>query len=594
MRLRALALREVGMRIYVPILLCCTGIAACTVGDRSGDDAAASVIALADDYVSGYFSQFPDDATSFGYPDADHGRLRDNSLASVRAWQAREDAWLEQLRAIDPSAVAGTEAEVPYGFLREQLEGSVGFRACRMELWNVSPTWTGWQNSYSALASLQPVGSREELAQALSRYRELPRFLQAEIENLREGLRLGLTAPRNNVESVIEQMDGLLAARPEDSPFYSPAGRAAPPEFGAELLPIVTEEIRPAIKTYRDFLVNEYLPEAREEIAVAANPDGADCYRAAIRYHTTLDMPPQEIRAMGLRQMAQIRSEMQEIAERSFDTSDVSVLLQSLKSDPKYTFASRQEIIDYAQAAVDRARAAVPDWFGIVPQAEVVIEPYAPFQEKSAPLGQYSSPAADGSRPGLYLINTYQPERQSRAGVESVAFHEAYPGHHLQGTIALERTGAHPVMRYFFVSGFGEGWGLYSERLADEMGLFSDDVARMGLLSNEAHRAARLVVDAGMHALGWSRQQAIDYLLENTTLAPANAAAEIDRYIAVPGQATSYMIGNLEIRRLREMAEGELGAGFDIKQFHDRVLEDGAVPLPMLGDKIKAWIDESR
>lgn len=578
------------MRTITTVVMLGTLAMACDRPEGADSDSVATVSAIADTYVRGFFDQFPDDATYSGYPDADHGRLRDNSLASLSEWHAKEDAWLDELNAIDPAELAGTPAEVPAGLVREFLEASVGYRVCRLELWNVSPTWTGWQNAYSALASIQPTGSDEARAQALARFRMLPGYLDREIENLREGVRLGYTEPRNNVRSVIEQMDGLLSAGPEESPYFNPAQRDGTPDFQAAMLQAITSEIRPAIQRYRDYLANEYLPEAREDIAVAANRDGTDCYRAAIRYHTTVNMPAQEIQDLGLREMAKIRSQMQEIGERSFDTSDVSALLQALKTDPRYTFKSRGEIIDYAQAAVDRARDAVPDWFGIVPAAGLVIQPYAPFQEKSAPLGQYSPPSADGSRPGMYLINTYQPEGQSKAGVESVAFHEAYPGHHLQGTIALERTGSHPIMRYFFISGFGEGWALYSERLSDEMGLFSDDVARMGLLSNEAHRAARLVVDAGMHELGWARQRAIDYLLENTALAPANAAAEIDRYIAVPGQATSYMIGNLEIRRLREMAETEQGTDFDIKQFHDRVLEDGAVTLPMLDQKIEAWL----
>ena len=198
-------------------------------------------------------------------------------------------------------------------------------------------------------------------------------------------------------------------------------------------------------------------------------------------------------------------------------------------------------------------------------------------------------PTADG-KPGKYLLNAYKATEQSRAGLESTAFHEAYPGHHLQGAIALEKENLHPIQRYFFLSGFGEGWGLYSERLADEMGLFSSDVDRLGLLSNEALRAARLVVDSGMHALGWTRQQAIDYVLAHTTETDARAAAEIDRYIAVPGQATAYMIGALEIRKLREEAKAKLGSRFDIKAFHDVVLEDGSLPFWVLRVKIDRWM----
>ena len=251
---------------------------------------------------------------------------------------------------------------------------------------------------------------------------------------------------------------------------------------------------------------------------------------------------------------------------------------------------TRDATMKLAVAAVDRARAALPNAFGILPKSEVKVEPFPAFAEANAPGGQYNQPADDGSRPGIYYINLRNPQQLPRAGIESTAFHEAYPGHHLQIAIAMERKGLHPVQRYFFMSGFTEGWGLYSERLAEEMGLFSSDVDRMGLLSNEALRAARLVVDPGMHALGWSRDRAIQYMLDNTAESRESVVAEIDRYIAVPGQATAYMLGNLEIRRLREEAKQQLGEKFDQRAFHDHVLEDGGVPLVMLRQKIERWI----
>jgi uncharacterized protein (DUF885 family) len=251
-------------------------------------------------------------------------------------------------------------------------------------------------------------------------------------------------------------------------------------------------------------------------------------------------------------------------------------------------------MVDLANGAIARAKAAMPRAFGILPKSDVVVEPYPEFQEASAPGGEYINPSDDGTRPGIYRINTYQPEKQSRVGLESTAFHETIPGHHLQIAIAQERPGAHPVTRFLFNSGYVEGWALYSERLADEMGLFSSDLDRMGLLSNEALRAARLVVDPGMHALGWSRQQAIDYMLRHTAESPESAAREIDRYIVLPGQATAYMTGSLEFFRLREKAKAELGARFDLREFHDRVLEDGSLTLPMLREKAERWIAEKK
>jgi uncharacterized protein (DUF885 family) len=459
----------------------------------------------------------------------------------------------------------------------------------------VSPTFTGWQSVLALVWSTQPVRSEDARRDAVERTRAIPRYLDNEIANLREGLRLGYTAPKSNVASVIRQMDALIAAPPRESPFFEPAVRDSNATFQRDLISFIGGDLRESIKRYREFLASEYMPKARETVGVSANPDGAACYRAAVRLFTSLDRSADDIHQTGLREMAKIRAEAATIGKRSFGTDDPSKLMRQLANDRRYTFPTREAVIAAAQSAVDRAERAMPQWFGTLPKAKVVIQPFAAFQEQSAPLGQYNSPSDDGSRPGVYLINTYEPEKQSRAGgLESTAFHETYPGHHLQVAIAKERTGAHPITRYFFSGAFVEGWGLYSERLADEMKLFSGDVDRVGLLSNEALRAARLVVDAGMHGLGWSRQQAIDYLIANTAESENAATSEVDRYIAVPGQATSYMLGNLEIRALRAQAERELGAKFDIKAFHDRVLGNGGVTLAILRSKIERWIADTK
>ena len=260
---------------------------------------------------------------------------------------------------------------------------------------------------------------------------------------------------------------------------------------------------------------------------------------------------------------------------------------QRLRTDRQFLFRSRQELIDYSKAALERARAAAPQAFGILPKADVRIEPYPAFRERNAP-GEYNPPSEDGRRAGLFYISAYEPEKKSRADNESTAFHETIPGHHLQVAIALERSGIHPIGRYIFNSGYVEGWALYAEGLADEMTLFTGDLDRLGMFGSQNWRAVRLVVDTGMHALGWTRQQAIDYMLAHTTANATDAASEIDRYIIWPGQATSYMLGRLEILAAREDARRAAGESFDIKDFHDRVLEDGSVPLTYLREKIRA------
>ena len=545
------------------------------------------VTALADAYVRDFFEAFPQYALAFGAPDPHPDRLGDHSLPALERWQRREDEMLASLKQIPLTALEGRAEAVTYKFLQHQLQASQGMRVCRMELWNVSPTFTGWQGELPIIAGQQPAATAGEQQQAFARFSQVPKYLTDEIANLNEGLRLKHVAPKNNVAVVIEQMDAMLTAPIADSPFVQMAKE--PGEFRSRLETLEKAQIRPAIEQYRDFLRTTYLPAARESIGVSANPNGTACYRALVTYFATVDMTPQQIHDVGLAQMERIKTEMREIGKRSFNEPDPARLLALVRSNPKYRFRSRDELIKYAEAAVERGRQAMPKYVNRIPKAPVIVEPYPAFLEKSAPGGQAVPPTADG-KPGKYLINAYNASEQSKAGLESTAFHETYPGHHLQGALALERQDLHAISRYFFLSGFGEGWALYSERLSDELGLFSSDLDRLGLLSNEALRAARLVVDSGMHALGWDRKRALDYLLANTTETPDRGAAEIDRYIAVPAQATAYMIGNLEIRRLRAEAERALGARFDLREFHDLVLADGAVPLWVLGESVQAWV----
>jgi uncharacterized protein (DUF885 family)/pimeloyl-ACP methyl ester carboxylesterase len=563
--------------------------------DPAADSLARAVTALADAYYAALLEAEPEEATWAGLSESRHDRVNDNALTSLGRRQAREDAWLDQVRRLPADRLVGRPEWVTLGFLRERLESAPALRVCRRELWTVDQM-SGWPANFSGLAQFQPVGSDARRAEAVARARAMPAYIATDIANLREGVRRGYTSPRGNVERVLAQIDGLLAVTPGASPFLSPAQRdsAAPADFRRALDAVVAGELYPALRRYRDFLRAEYLPAARRTTAVADLPDGAACYRASVRRYTGLDLDPREIHEIGLREMARIQGEMRVIAERSFGTRDVPALLARLRADSQYTFRSREEVVAVARAALERARAGARPAFGLWPAADVVVAPYLPFEEGSGP-DSYVPSTQDGSRPGRYRINTANPTRKPRAGLESTAFHETIPGHHLQFAIAMERPGAHPLTVLVPSTGFLEGWGLYAERLAAELGLFSGDVDRLGQLSNEAFRAARLVVDPGLHALGWSRQQAVDYMLQNIARSPAQVELEVDRYIITPGQATAYMVGQLEILRLREQARAALGPRFDLRAFHDRVLEDGALTLPMLRAKIERWIaDEQR
>lgn len=558
--------------------------------DARADSLGRQVTALADEVMQTALTRSPELATFLGLPGMRHEGLSDNSLAALARYQAEDDDFAARVLAINPEPLVGRPEYVTLGFLREAAQNTAQGRVCRNELWAGVNQMFGWQVSLPRLAQIQPVGSDDLRAQALTRWRGLAKVIDTETANLREGLRLGYTAPRVNVQRVVQQMEELVAMPPAQSPFASPMQRDSTPAFRQEFEQVMANEVYPAMRRYRDFLVNEYLPASRESTGIVGNPGGEECYRAAVRSFTTLDVPAQEIHQIGLREMDKIQAEMRDIAQRSFNTTDVPGLLERFRTEPQFLFRTREEIVAYAQAAVERGRAAMPRWFGRLPQSDVVVEPYPEFEEKSAPGGAYETPSEDGTRPGKYRINTYKPEEQTRVGVESTAFHESIPGHHLQLAIAQERKDAHIVTRFMGNSGYSEGWGLYSERLADEMGLFSSDMDRMGLLSNEALRAARMVVDPGLHVLGWSRERAIEYMLAHTAENRQAVENEVDRYIGWPGQATAYMLGNLEIRRLREMAQRELGARFDIRAFHDRVLENGSVPLPFLRENVERWI----
>ncbi|MFT4603983.1 MAG: hypothetical protein ACI9W4_000701 [Rhodothermales bacterium] len=562
-------------------------LSACSPDAPPPEAATAVAVATAQEFVDGYYHQFPEEAFEIAYPDTPMDQLGDRSQAAMDDWRAKEDGWLRALRGINPDIVEGTASAIPLAFALDRLEASEVRRVCRTELWNVSPTSNGWQAKLSSTVASQPVTTAQERDDALARLLSVSDYLDREMENLRIGMRLGYLAPQSNVVAVLRQLDALLGGDPESSPFYSPASRAGDDSFAAQVHSAVAESINPAIARYRAFLTDEYV--GRDEVGVGFNPDGEACYAASVRFHTSLPLDATGIHETGLTEMEQIQSQMAAIALASFDTEDVAGLLERFRSDKQYTFRSEDEILAYARAAVERAAVGVHDWFGFVPEAELVVQPFPAYQ-KATGGGYYSAGSLDGSRPGTYELGTYRPETLSKAGLEATAFHESYPGHHLQMAVALKGKGVHPVLRYIYVAAMAEGWGLYTELLADEMGLYSSDLDRMGMLSNQALRAARLVVDPGMHVLGWTRDQAIAYMLANTAETRSTVESEVDRYLATPGQATAYMTGSMEIQRLRVDAEERLGSRFDVKGFHDTVLADGAVSLPMLQEAVNRWV----
>ncbi|HEY6088764.1 MAG TPA: DUF885 domain-containing protein [Gemmatimonadaceae bacterium] len=564
-----------------------------TLDPRSAT-AARQVIAIADDYLAAWREAFPEVNTSNGIPGARHDRLSDNSAAAERAWQDKEDRWLAEMRRINPASLIGRPEWVTYGLLREELEASIAMRACNFRIWNVSPM-TGIIAGYVPLAQQQPVGTEDLRRQALARWRTFPHFVDVEIANLREGLRNGYSEPKVNVRRVIESADRLLATTPTTSPFFAPAKADSTPAFRQAFEALVANDLTPSVRRYRDYLANEYLPAARDNISITANPNGAACNAASIRRYTTLDLTPDQVFDMGNQLVAKAESSMRAITIARYGTDDVRAAMRRARAEPSASFHSRDEVVPAVEAILDRVRAAVPRVFGILPKAPLVVEPFPAFQEPSQPLANYEAPAEDGSRPGVFHVNlAYATSPGEKLRMEGLAFHEGIPGHHFQLAIAQERPNVHPLNRYLGNSAYIEGWAIYSETVADGLGLFSSDASRLRWLEDKVYEGATLVMEAGMHAKGWTRQQAIDYELAHTTRTPVQAAIDVDRRIGWPGQGYSYQVGQLEIRRLRTEAERRLGARFDVQAFHDRVLEDGTITLPMLRDKIARWLAATR
>ncbi|BCS30935.2 hypothetical protein TBR22_A01360 [Luteitalea sp. TBR-22] len=530
---------------------------------------------------------FPESATQMDLPGADHGALRDNTEAGFARWDAEADRLLAAVRAVK---VGPADADrVLHGVLLDELERDAAMRVCRLELWGVFSYVNGWQASLTDLARIQPVGTDALREAALRRARAVPGYIDNEIVLLRRGLAAGYSSPRVIVEEVIAQLDGLLAGDPARSPFAAPTQRDTTAAFVGAFTGVVRDAINPAIGRYRDFLKREYLPAAREAIGVSANPEGRACYDAALRQFATVAIPADEVYEIGWRELRRLDEEMRPLAKALTGQDDVARAMRMVTTEPRFTFRSADEIIATAQAAQDRARAAMPRAFGLRTDVAVQIQPYPEFRARAGAPGQYQPPSMDGRRPPIHLVNTWDPTHKSRTGIESTTFHETWPGHHQQAMVSREARNQHRPLRLLYNSGFGEGYALYAERVADELGLYSGDIDRWGYLASQKFRAARMVIDAGIHTRGMRYDEAIALLTEHGTLSPTEVRGEINRYISWPGQAPSYMIGNLEILRLREQARSRLGARFDIKAFHDQVLGHGTVTLALLRALVSEW-----
>jgi len=549
-------------------------------------EAANSVTALADHYYAVTLKETPEVAYFSGIELPRHDGMEDNSSSARQALQSLEDEMLEELESIDVSTLKGRSEWITHAYLLQELRASAAQRICRTDLWNVNQMG-GWHSGYSQIAQLQPVGTTEFREQSLTRWSKMATYIDLEIEHLGHGLELGYSAPKSVVQRVIDQVDGLLSLEIEKSPFYSPALRDDDEEFAAATRELVTNQIYPALQRYRDFLAGSYMESAREELSVTANPDGLACYEASLQAYTTLARSGKEVFELGQATVAANKARVIELGQAAYGLDDFNEILDKAKADPSDSFSDKDELLQFSRDMVQRAQSEMPNWVGKMPTVAVEVVPFEEHEEGTGMSAHYRPGNAD--RPGEYRIPLYKPEDQSRGNAEATAFHEAWPGHHLQVAVGQSVEGLHPITQIIWFSGPGEGWARYSEALAEEMGLYTTTT---GPIKRRAWPARGMVVDPGIHLFGWTREEAIDFMMESGRFPESMGDEMVDRIAILPGQLTAYDSGGLEILALRKMAEVTMGDDFDIREFHDRILENGTIPLLQLRAHVEAWLEE--
>jgi uncharacterized protein (DUF885 family) len=553
-------------------------------------DDRSAVDALSDRFWEGILELNPTTATFYGdtrYAD----RLEDPSpegRARVRELMQRT---AEEAAAI-PVEGLSTEERITRDML--QVIGELGVEEDDQGLHQlrVVDQMGGPQQLLPQLTSFQPVDTPERLEAFIERLHAYPAFMRANADILREALGTGLTAPSIVTERTIAQIERMLAI-PVDQAIIPSSVQGASDADRERIREIVRDEIYPADATFLETLRGEYRHASREEPGIWSAPNGDQLYRTAIRSWTTLEMDPREIHEIGLAELASIEDERRQIARAAGFGDDTAGYRRSLDEDPANTPGSKDELVARAREDIERAMAEAPKYFGRLPRAGCEVRAVEEYKEKDAPFAYYYPPSATGTRDGIYYANGYDLPSRKYTKLASTTYHEAAPGHHFQITLEMENEHLNTFRRLGsrMVGGaYVEGWGLYSERLADEMGLYRSEAERFGMLDGQAWRAARLVVDTGLHALRWERQRSIDFLREDAGLSETDAVIETDRYICWPGQALTYKLGQRQIEALRREISERDGSRFDLREFHDQVLGHGSLPLATLARELPTWV----
>ena len=518
-------------------------------------------------------------------------------------YRDRSDAftreWLEKIEAVGPEGLQG-QALLSYEIFvrdaRNSLEGTQfpGWMQPLNQFYNFASTAVQLGSGTSA----QPFKTADDYDDWRKRASQLPVVFDQAIANMRIGMREGVVQPTALMEKVLPQLDAIIKESAEDTLFWMPVKNmpddipaAERERITAEYRAMIEGELMPAYREVRAFVADEYMPATRDSSGMAALPNGEAWYAYNARSSTTTDLTPAQIHQIGLDEVERIHGLIQtEVMDKVGFEGSLQEFFEFMKTDPRFQFESEAALLEHYRGLEAKVNAGVPALFSLTPKADFEIRPVEPFRAQSAAGGSYMRPSEDGTRPGVFYVNTYDLPTRQTWDAEDLFLHEAIPGHHFQIALQQELTGLPMFRRFGGETAFTEGWGLYAESLGKELGVYTDPYNYFGYLQNELWRAIRLVVDTGLHSKGWTREQVIAYMLENSATAETPAISETERYMAIPGQALAYKIGELKIQALRDRAEAELGDDFDIRAFHAEVLKDGSVPLEILERKIERWI----
>jgi uncharacterized protein (DUF885 family) len=567
---------------------------------------ASSFRAYLDEDWTAWVAQYPEVGTVYGYP-GHNDRWTDDSPAGIAARRRHLNESLARLQTFDRESL-GHRERTDYDLYRSILEEAVqGERfgedpfpfhfGMPHNLWMPISQMEGIHLSAADLLAMQPRATVKDLEDIVARLRSLPAEVDHNIALLRGGVERGYTAARAAIHGVPDQVRGLIPEDPLKSPllqaFQTPPTGMAPSEWArltAEARRAYSEGVRPALQRLHTYLVETYLPACRTVVGISAVPNGAAQYERLIRWQTTTSLTAKAIHDTGLAELDRIHREMEKIREEVGFHGDLQKFYHYLRTDPKFFIPSGEELVTGYRALGKRADAGLARLFGVLPRLPYGVEPMPAFKAESSPAAYYQAGSRPDGRPGIFYANTSHMESRPRWEMEDLLLHEAVPGHHLQIAIADELDGLPSFRRHSGYTAFVEGWGLYAETLGAELGFYHDPLSRMGQLIADAWRCVRLVVDTGIHAMGWTREQAIEFFATNAGRSTSDITVEIDRYIVWPGQALGYKIGQLKFRELRSRAEKALGARFDVRRFHDLLLGEGGVPLALVESRIDAWI----